>query len=65
MKIPNVNCKCIDSYGLCNKKQRVFLGLFRPECSVIRSGACNIMEKFLKPVLPPPPPPEVGRCLTT
>ena len=55
-RIPNINCKHKDGYGNCNKKPRVFFGLFKASCPEIDGDICKLAERFPKPMASPPPP---------
>ena len=59
-QIPKVNCKHWNKYGKCNKKPRVFFGLFKQNCieslSVYDTRVrCDIAERIPRPEPPPRP----------
>jgi hypothetical protein len=60
MKIPNVNCKYVDSYGRCNKKPLVWK-FFKPiccevgtVCELLLTERCEIACRMERPSSPPP-----------
>lgn len=58
MKLPNINCKCYDRRGNCNKKPKQVFGLIKADCSEVAElfSTCEIAERYPKPQLPPPCP---------